>query len=581
MFPVVTLRRIPLTLFKLGSWTVHIGILTLIGGCVWYFSHKQEGSVRIYLNKAVHYCYDVTERALYAFPVNADGTFDTEHPTITPIPSLPIYAEHLADSGNPVDITLGPGVLPDKTASVHIGGYYPCAVLRISDVRPAAPGEGSKGPAVAIALNTDRDNMGEDWLISGVPAKRGIEGNFPFSIDYLQNPSTERMRGLQAAFTGPLGITVRIPKLNFEHTYSAVPGTAIPIEGSDYTLTPMDTGEMPMASKGYEDSESSYLRVSVSRKEGAAGKAMDYDRMCLSRFPERSPDFIMENGKQTRKQDGVDPDIEITFQDAQRTHAWIIEGSDGALSLITRTPDGKAATQPLADKPVELPVAELPNLQIHITQRIKDAVPVMTPVIIPPEQRPRGQTVMEILQLSMIDIDVTTSAGVQSHVYVPFSPYAEVGRPPVGEEPAVIATPSGKVGLLLATSRRELPGTLTLSDFKPVKYPGAMHTYVDYISTLTAQDPGAAGTHTLTAHLNSPATDHGLYYFQAAWDGDDNAPAARRFSVIGVGNHPGVQVMVIGAILIVLGIGYAFYIKPLLLKAKKESLAAWSSRRKE
>ena len=43
-----------MTLFKMGSWTVHIGILTLITGCVWYFSQKHEGSVRIYLKKTVN-----------------------------------------------------------------------------------------------------------------------------------------------------------------------------------------------------------------------------------------------------------------------------------------------------------------------------------------------------------------------------------------------------------------------------------------------------------------------------------------------------------------------------------------------
>ena len=39
---VVTLRRIPLTLFKLGVWTVHIGILTLITGAVCYFPTRSK-----------------------------------------------------------------------------------------------------------------------------------------------------------------------------------------------------------------------------------------------------------------------------------------------------------------------------------------------------------------------------------------------------------------------------------------------------------------------------------------------------------------------------------------------------------
>jgi hypothetical protein len=45
---------------------------------------------------------------------------------------------------------------------------------------------------------------------------------------------------------------------------------------------------------------------------------------------------------------------------------------------------------------------------------------------------------------------------------------------------------------------------------------------------------------------------------------------------LGVGNRPGLTTMVVGAILMILGIGYSFYIKPLLLNAKKKSLAAWA-----
>ncbi len=585
----VTLRRIPFTLFKLGSWTVHIGILTLIGGCVWYFSHKQEGSVRIYLNKSVDYCYDVTERALYAFPMRADGTFDTEHPTITPLPNLPIYNEHLADDGNPVDITLPAGVLPNSADSIHITGYYPYAELHFADdVREARSDETGEGPAIAVAFTTDHDSMNAQWLIAGSPARRVIEGNLPFSVEYLDRPSPERVRDLQASFTGPIGMLVRIPKLNIERVYAAAPGTPIAVEGSNYTLTPGEIGEMPMASKGYEDATSTELTVNVSRKDG--DKTFEYQRMCLSRYPERSPDFISENGKMARKQDGVDPDIQLVFLDAQKTEAWIVQydaggtgGGAGALSLIVRTPDGHSTTQPLADKPVALPVKEVPGLQVQVMDRKKNVVPLMLPAIIPPEERPRGQTVMEILQFSMIDLDVSSGAGAggtQSHVYVPFSPYAEIGNPPVGEKPAVVETENGKVGLLLATMRRQLPSRLTLDDFKAVKYPGAVHRYEDYVSTISALDAGAGAAHPLVARLNNPAADHGLYYFQAAWDGDDNAPAEKRFSVIGVSNRPGITVMLVGAILIVAGIGFAFYIKPMLLKAKKDSLAAWSAARK-
>ena len=101
---IVTLRRIPLTLYRVGVWTVHIGILTLLTGCVWYFSQKSEGSVRIFLNKSVGAYYDATERALYVYKLKDDGTVDSAvSPTMTPLPHLPIYYEHIAEQGNAMD----------------------------------------------------------------------------------------------------------------------------------------------------------------------------------------------------------------------------------------------------------------------------------------------------------------------------------------------------------------------------------------------------------------------------------------------------------------------------------------------
>jgi hypothetical protein len=588
---IVTLRRIPLTLFKLGSWTVHVGIVTLIGGCVWYFSHKQEGSFRIYLNKSVNYCYDTTERALFAFPVNADGSFDLEHPTITPLPKLPIYYEHLPAHGNPVNITL-PGAMPGTAAAVRIYGYYPCAVLQPdpdpSNIRPAAPGEKGLGPGIGLAFSgrapgtSQMSSMGQQWLFANTPASRLLDMNLPFVVEYLRQPTPQRLKDLQTSFEGSYALTVRIPKLNIERTYAVKPDEAIVVEGSPYTITPRDMQAMPMLSKGYEGTASNALTVDVVRKD--AEKPFNYQRMCVARYPELSPDFIDEDGKKVRKQGGVDPDIQMVFHDASRTEVWIVEDAGGGLTVVARDAAGKSTSQPLSAAPVLVPVTGLSGgvLQLEMFKRLEDAAVTLKPVVVPPEQRPRGQQVMEVMQLSMIEVEVSEGAWKKDKIHVPFSPYAQVGDRPEGDQPAVVELPGGKkVGLLLATTRRELPSTLTLTKFEPIKYPGAAQTYADYRSTLVAVDKDSPEQRTLQPHLNNPASDHDLYYFQSAWDGKENQVPEKRYSVIGVGNRPGVYTMITGSILIALGIGYAFYIKPLLLKAKKEFLARWAAAQRD
>lgn len=50
---LVTLRRIPLTLPKLGIWVTHAGVLTLCLGSAIYFGEKVEGQVAVYLRTAI------------------------------------------------------------------------------------------------------------------------------------------------------------------------------------------------------------------------------------------------------------------------------------------------------------------------------------------------------------------------------------------------------------------------------------------------------------------------------------------------------------------------------------------------
>ncbi|MGN6367915.1 MAG: hypothetical protein ACTHN5_06605 [Phycisphaerae bacterium] len=592
---VVTLRRIPLTLFKLGVWTVHIGILTLIGGAVWYFSHKVEGSVRIYLNHKVSWYYDATERSLYAWKIRPDGSVDPASRSMIPLPTLPIFYEHIAEKNNPLNLTLPAQDLATTSpalahASLQITGYYPAADLAPINFRPAQPGEkGSLGHALAVQLSDARQVFNEGWLVASSPANRLWEFQ-QFAIEYLHNPAPERLRDLAASFDGPVGITVRIPKLHIEHTYAITSPDPIHIEGSPYTLTPQGISQMPMLSKGYENTQSTVLTVHVVRQDPSPAKPFEYNRMCVFRYPERSPDFMNVDGKPKRFQDGVDPDIQIVFHDASKPQFWITEDNAGKFTLYARNTDGKSTATPFANNTVSTP-AGLPQLQLKITQEADNVVETFGPRIIPPEQRQRGTTAMDAMLDSMIELHLQTPDGWKSEpVYVPFVQFAQVGHTPAnpnqslkldeGREPTVVNIPGiGPVGFILSTTCRALPSTLQLADFKAIKYPGASRTYLNYISTLKVS-PSDGPEKTLQPELNDPAEDQGLYYFQAAWDGDQNASPDARFSVIGVGNRPGVWTMAVGALLMILGIGYAFYVKPILLNKKKHQLAAWAASNK-
>jgi hypothetical protein len=60
--------------------------------------------------------------------------------------------------------------------------------------------------------------------------------------------------------------------------------------------------------------------------------------------------------------------------------------------------------------------------------------------------------------------------------------------------------------------------------------------------------------------------DGSWLFFQAQWD-----PDGQRWTILGVGNRPGVNVMICGCVMIVSGVLYAFYAKPIIIRRMKRN----------
>src|SRR6185369_3257237 len=96
-------------------------------------------------------------------------------------------------------------------------------------------------------------------------------------------------------------------------------------------------------------------------------------------------------------------------------------------------------------------------------------------------------TSMEVMRFSVVEVAIKAAGGVRK-AFGPFAHYVAVNDLD-GKLPTIVNIPGkGLVGLLLSTTRRELPTALTLTDFKPVKFPGATRSYMDYVSTLQFDD---------------------------------------------------------------------------------------------
>jgi len=125
-----------------------------------------------------------------------------------------------------------------------------------------------------------------------------------------------------------------------------------------------------------------------------------------------------------------------------------------------------------------------------------------------------------------------------------------------------------------------LPARLTLDRFDAIPYDGlgksGSSLMRDFCSTLTIEDRTTGDKTTDVAHMNHPVYfgSGSWLFFQAQWD-----PQGQRWTVLGIGNRPGVNVMILGCVLIVCGLLYAFYAKPLIIRRMKRKRGKRQRRR--
>jgi hypothetical protein len=132
--------------------------------------------------------------------------------------------------------------------------------------------------------------------------------------------------------------------------------------------------------------------------------------------------------------------------------------------------------------------------------------------------------------------------------------------------------------LQLGNTRLQLPAKLTLRKFDMVPYPGGDTGDMirDFRSTVVVHDPASGDEFTAVAHMNNPIYfgSGAWLFFQAQFD------PKSRWTVLGVGNRPGVSLMILGCLLMVVGLMYAFYLKPVIIRRMKEKALAEAAAKK-
>lgn len=603
-----TIRRIEFKFVNLGVLTVHTGIVTLALGAILYGQLKVEGNTILFRPDLgggfVRHFFDATTPAIY---ITHDG-----QQLMVPLDELPRYNDYSPEELHiPLHEAPHFGEVVGGDVEISIAGFFAYGELEPKWVDAASIPDRGQEPALGPALQVrfgDADGPRSPntfTLVSGVPAQRVVETP-AFAVELLDDPDPQRLKDLQAGFNGPHGLVVAIPGSDYRETFAITPGQVIEAGQTGWTLTIDEVGPygLPFVTEGYQGASDTRAVVEVTGPDG-----QQFRRIVMHRYPERSQDFVPAPddpgvGPMGKRRD-PDPAIRLTYLDATKQQVHLIPSGEDGLAMIFRVPGIKPMVANLREAKFPLSTGE-GMTWLHVVGRMNDAVQITEPTPTPQARRDpkdEGTYLHAILPVEIratVDGQPWRDVVYLRHMQFPHLPDEQV-RPAEVEIPGV-----GTVELAFSRERHALPFAIALKHFEMQPYAGSQIPR-DFVAQLLIADVDDNGMMSeqpteYTARLNNPvnyAASGGPLNLRRAkisqigWDpgtqGDPNLERLnaaglftnqQRYTVLGIGNNVGIWIIWTGAIMVALGIPWAFYVKPWLVRRKSAKLREQHARPK-
>ena len=383
-----------------------------------------------------------------------------------------------------------------------------------------------------------------------------------------------------------------------------------------------DEPPFPIITEGYQGSTSSLAIVELTPPPAADGTQPEtIERWIYHRFPEINQDLGTSPDPLTGRPMRGAPDarVRIAYLDMTRLQVYLDERADGSVRAIVRQPGGAVRVIERTEagwiRDI-VPNSEGATVDLKLAERWAHAERVEIPVPTPVQERDISMVGSHTFAFVAVEVSLseTSPLGPWSEVvWLPFIKYMEAETDKV----RTITVPGNReIKVAFGRLQRPLPGfSVSLADFEMISYDhrGAPRDYQSVVRvapTVRADDPaGNFEPYNHLIKLNAPlrAPFHWnpegnmlsnvvrrlaagmnpdqFKFSQAGWDragwnqtqalvDQGQLPEPRvNFTILGVGNNPGIHVVAFGGILMGAGIPWAFYVKPWLLRREKRRLA--------
>ncbi len=448
-------------------------------------------------------------------------------------------------------------------------------------------------------------------LAPSVPKDRIADVPGTFAIEYTMGARAGMPEERWKSLSEPLppgtmhALVVEVPGANYRGVFPVMMGTLIEAGATGYKILVKELRPQPpfpIITPGYKDADSSIAVVTITPPALSGVGAAPYDRWVYHRFPGIDQDLLSElNPTGMPKRRDADGAIRVTLVESDQLQVYLDEPEAGRSRAIVRSQGGAVKVHdPLpADGWVDL---GLEKVRLRIGERWENSRQVERPVPASAEAIRADREAVGTHDKAMLAVEARNASGA-AVVWLPFAKYFGMG--PSTER--TVTLPDGSVvELAFGRLQHPLPGfVIQLADFQMIAYDhrGAPRDYqsilkvtptslsfepFEHVTKLNAPltapfwwDERRTWLANAVGRLRSGLSPHQFKFSQAGWDaqgwnrtqrladeGQIPKPFAS-FTILGVGNNAGIHIIALGSVLMGLGIPWAFYVKPWLVRREK------------
>jgi hypothetical protein len=455
------------------------------------------------------------------------------------------------------------------------------------------------------------------------PAGRVSATDF-FSLEYTMGPSAGMTDDRWRDLIEPLpkgaehGLVVEVPGTDgkpIRAVYAATEGGEIKVGETGFKLTVkqlLPQPPFPIITEGYRGSTSSVAVVTVTPPDG---KGEGFDRYVYHRFPQINQDMLKELMPKRRD---ADPMIRISLIEAEELHVYIDEPAKDRTRAIVRMRGGDVTVLDPLPANGRIPLGD--KVSFSVGERWDNARRIERPNPVPVEERRKVSIGTHDNAMLGVEVAATVSGKPYSQiVWLPFTRYMSMG---MGTERDVDLPDGRTLHMAFGRLQHPLPGfKIRLVDFQMLAYDhrGAPRDYQSVIRVVPVRadfdtydhvtklnnplrapfewDDNKSWLTQVLPKLASGMNPRQFKFSQAGWDESGWAQTQAQadqglikrpfasFTILGVGNNPGIHMIAFGGVLMGLGIPWAFYVKPWLVRREKkriqEQLAAGTYKKPE